>query len=579
MSKIISRVSRGLEVPGVSRDELLVNAYLHSTPPLQPRRTLDQFFYHGIDTTQRDVDQVVYRYCKRHQIQKKVFMVDQLWLWTFGRDLVVTCFPQRWDQPRRDPLNVLEGIIEDSNAKTRPPVQSIYDLAMLITSRCSGMFDRHRLDDQDYQFLDMFESSIGSVTNQESELFRLFNEASELSAQWLQKHRRKGRGRSVSESRDRSISGGDDPLFPDALLDIGKETSLLAEIKDIHDELNIIKIILESQTKIVTDFEAHVSEELRADGSRRATEGVVYEVRKRSREQKRLLDLHVTDIVRMTAQANNIYTSLTHLLDLKQKHSNALEARFARDQAVIAARQGQTVQIFTIVTIFFLPMSVVAAFFAINFQEWADDPLTIRYVSQYMFGIGLGISIPLILMAFKVSDIYHGMQGLLADIRAFVPRGGEDNDSKDERDSDKEDAPAHSHARETDKEQPNGISRLEKYSMDRARDRPHTSTSSRRPQNHVPNILTQQATPRTPYPPSPTTSPLGRPSYETREREGGNLHHRGRPNSGLSPPSSLTRQRGWSFGSAWARPSLERAKGSGLGEDLERGRGPGREAT
>ncbi len=41
----------------------------------------------------------------------------------------------------------------------------MYDLATLITGRCSGVFDRHRLGDEDFQFLDMFESSIGEVVS------------------------------------------------------------------------------------------------------------------------------------------------------------------------------------------------------------------------------------------------------------------------------------------------------------------------------------------------------------------------------------------------------------------------------
>jgi hypothetical protein len=62
-------------------------------------------------------------------------------------------------------MMVLDGIIEDMNAKTRPPIDSVYDLAMLITSRCCGVFDRHKLDSESYQFLDMFESSIGHVVS------------------------------------------------------------------------------------------------------------------------------------------------------------------------------------------------------------------------------------------------------------------------------------------------------------------------------------------------------------------------------------------------------------------------------
>ncbi|RWA05151.1 hypothetical protein EKO27_g9951 [Xylaria grammica] len=204
-----------------NRDSLLIEAYLNSTPPLHPRRTLDQFFYHGIDTSARDTDQVVYRFCKRYGIDTKVFMVDQLWLWVIGKDLVITCFPQRWDQPKNDPLNVLDGIIEETNAKTRPPIESVYDLAMLITSRCSGMFDRNRLDDQNYQFLDMFEASIGVVTDRESRLFSRFNRASAQSAQWLQRHRRRRTSRSAFHMGYENADKDSADQFPDALLDIG----------------------------------------------------------------------------------------------------------------------------------------------------------------------------------------------------------------------------------------------------------------------------------------------------------------------------------------------------------------------
>ncbi|KAI8624929.1 hypothetical protein F5Y19DRAFT_452367 [Xylariaceae sp. FL1651] len=407
-----------------SRDSLLVNAYMNSTPPLHPRRTLDQFFYHGIDTSARDTDQVVYRYCKRHRIETKVFMVDQLWLWIIGKDLIITCFPQRWDQPKNDPLNVLDGIIEETNAKTRPPIQSVYDLAMLITSRCSGMFDRHRLDDQNYQFLDMFENSIGVVTDRESQLFSRFNRASAQSAQWLQRHRRRRR---TSRSAHLRLSDSDHEhgeedstdQFPDALLDIGVETSLLAEIKDIRDELNIIMGILDAQLQTVEYLEGFVIEELRGEGSRRTTDTVVSEIRRRANEQKRGLDARQKDISRMDNQALSLYHGLTDLLDLKQKHSNALEARFAGDQAVIAAKQGQTIMVFTIVTIVFLPLSFIASFFAINLQEWNEEEtrLTIPFVSKYLFGIGLAISIPLVALAFTVQDISDRAAGFYARIK------------------------------------------------------------------------------------------------------------------------------------------------------------------
>src|ERR1700761_2780478 len=112
-------------------------------------------------------------------------MVDQLWMWILGRDLIITSFPQRWQQPRNDPLNVLEGIIEDINSKTREPVQNVFELAMTIVGRCFGTFDRHRKGDDDFQFLDMFEASIGNAMDQEAQLFKDFSDASRQASSWL----------------------------------------------------------------------------------------------------------------------------------------------------------------------------------------------------------------------------------------------------------------------------------------------------------------------------------------------------------------------------------------------------------
>ena len=113
----------------------------------------------------------------------------------------------------------------------------------------------------------------------------------------------------------------------------------------------------------------------------------------------------------MDKQAERIYKSITDLLDLKQKHANAFEARFARDQAAGTARQSQTIMVFTIVTIVFLPLSFIAALFTINIEEFphpngSDEPiLPMSYVLKFVFGIGLAISIPFIAIALSFDAI------------------------------------------------------------------------------------------------------------------------------------------------------------------------------
>ncbi|KAJ5292018.1 hypothetical protein N7478_001269 [Penicillium angulare] len=401
-----------------TRDEMLIDAHLSSsTTSLHVRRTLDQFFYPNIDTQSRDQDQVVYRYQTKGPgrdslvTDPKIFMVDQLWVWILGANLIVTSFPQRWDQPKNDPLNVLDGIIEDINSKTRDPVKSVYDLAIIITNRCSGVFDRHRLGDDEYQFLDMFESSIGIATDRETLLFKRFNHASAQASSWLKSHRKlnkfsQNRPSSgpngvaepeIPDSDDEYCHGDGSPLWVDDLLDIGEETDLLAETKDIRDELNMIRTVLEHQKHVLVDFQEVICEVYQ--GQHRSQ----YEVKKRFKDQQRMIDMHLKDLDRMDKQAERIYHSITDLLDLKQKHANAFEARFARDQAAGTSRQSKTIMVFTIVTIVFLPLSFITSIFTINMKAFND--LTLGYVAKYTFGIGFAISIPLVFVALSLDDI------------------------------------------------------------------------------------------------------------------------------------------------------------------------------
>jgi Mg2+ and Co2+ transporter CorA len=285
----------------------------------------------------------------------------------------------------------------------------------------------------------MFESSIGDATEMETMLFKEFNTASAQASAWLQHHRRpnrfsrhleaEGRQREhlsrrhmphhshshaladppISEANfdydDSDSTAAHAPLFVDKLLDIGAETDLLAEIKDIRDELNMITKVLEDQRHVLPDMEASITDIYREEHKSQQ------DLKRRFKDMLKTIDTHIKDLERMDKQAKRIYESITDLLDLKQKHANAFEARFARDQAAGTARQSQTIMVFTIVTIIFLPLSFIAAMFTINIQEFphqpgSDEPsLPLSYVSKYMFGIGFAISIPFIAIALSFDAI------------------------------------------------------------------------------------------------------------------------------------------------------------------------------
>lgn len=125
-------------------------------------------------------------------------------------------------------------------------------LAITITGRCFGTFDRHRKADDEFQFMDMFEASIGNAMDQEAKLFREFSTASRQASAWLKSHSRPTKFartlEAASKAQEMDQSAEDrfhfddhehthEPLFVDKLLDVGAETDLLTEIKDIREEL------------------------------------------------------------------------------------------------------------------------------------------------------------------------------------------------------------------------------------------------------------------------------------------------------------------------------------------------------
>ena len=415
-----------------TRDEMLVRAYLNSSAQLHVRRTLDQFYLHDLDE-EEERQTLMFDEPTGHGQERKVLMFDQLWVWVLGRELVITSFPQRWQQPQNDPYNVLDGIVEGIKSRTGDPIMSVYDLVALITYRCFSVFDRqHQLGNEDNRLLNMFEGSVEKMVKEESALFSRFYTASSQATAWL-KRKRTGRnpwtlssnsktteidpldtylGRSLVPDDD-SDDDDEEPLFVDSLLDVGKETTLLAQCRDAQDKLDMIRNVLENQTDVLREMQNTMLQDLAASAEQRRAN-----LLKKFDQLRKKVEDHRQDVARMREIARQTYEKILPLLDLKQKHANAFEARFARDQAASTARQGQVVMVFTIVTIIFLPMSFIAAFFAIPIRwPMSGGALSLSYVSKFIFPIGIGISIPLIALAFSLNSFRAAQRRVLSTLR------------------------------------------------------------------------------------------------------------------------------------------------------------------
>ncbi|KAJ4291881.1 hypothetical protein N0V90_009777 [Kalmusia sp. IMI 367209] len=216
----------------------LVGTYSNDTPhSLHIRRTLDQYYYHTLQSTEsRDDSQVATRYQESKGLPSSIIsMVDQLWLWvirgTEGKpDIVISCFPrvaelEKSTHPdpyrRTDVLeNIKRHLIDDPGS-----VHNADDLAGLIAAKCSRTYldpastlDLSK-DHKGVQFSDMYEDAIGNIMHKEATAFKNFQDLSKAPE-----------GRII-------------------LADIKDEISWLAEIKDVLDELNIKAFIFEAQKK------------------------------------------------------------------------------------------------------------------------------------------------------------------------------------------------------------------------------------------------------------------------------------------------------------------------------------------
>lgn len=90
------------------------------------------------------------------------------------------------------------------------------------------------------------------------------------------------------------------------ILDIKKETALLVEIKDISDELDILKIVLDDQKKTMKDMDRVTQELTKGTGITAATKD-----ENLSLENNRVLESHLYRIQKMKMMTENSYKGVS----------------------------------------------------------------------------------------------------------------------------------------------------------------------------------------------------------------------------------------------------------------------------
>ncbi|KAK6836282.1 Magnesium transport protein CorA- transmembrane region [Apiospora arundinis] len=438
------------------RDKKLLHKYLYVDAPIHPRRTLDQAYYWSLQSTDnRDRDQVVYRATtaaakSRHQFDigrqiwpdhenlhddgpcqtcrdrvrqtSKLIMVDQLWLWVLDERTILTFFPRRYGTNEDDAAGVHKSIRTrlDHISKTRHPEQrmgSVWDLALIIFDECiNTLFDRTKTPDLQPRVMDHFSQAIDDVTNKQAI-------ASGRLWAWTEQWKKALSNKQKSRTADVHIA---------LILDVRPEYKLLYEIKDIIEELNIIIHISRTHNTLLKSFvdqAKHIMDPgrrlqnmfdhgLNMDSTREpkskmdnrnagvTAKKVDYDRFGSMAEELVIkVDSRIQTLEDLKKRAESASNSVNELLNRKQQQSSVVQAWQSAQQTEDAVAQGQSVMLFTAVTIVFAPLSFMTSVFGMNSWEFSPEQNTWKILDQlaYILPISVATIMLVLFLAFNPS--------------------------------------------------------------------------------------------------------------------------------------------------------------------------------
>ncbi|KAI1153058.1 hypothetical protein F4825DRAFT_283176 [Nemania diffusa] len=255
----------------------------------------------------------------------KLLMVHQLWLWKLGDNTVITCCPDRCHAGAEDTLidTIRQGGIESMHEPD--------DLIEHILYECATFLDKFRDAGPKAHVLDIFDNRIAKMSDQEVVHFKQFSKD-------MKDAKESGK---ASSGRTRSITD---------------EISLLYEVKDIRDELNLVRRVFEAQAGVLEKFSRLFWPGLQ-EQSKRCREGFLEDC-----GIKALIDR----ATRLDEDAKKTLEALDYLVQVKQAQSSLDEAEAAR-------RLNNYIVLFTIVTIIFTPLSFMTSLFTVPINQFPHD--------------------------------------------------------------------------------------------------------------------------------------------------------------------------------------------------------------
>ncbi|ETS77830.1 hypothetical protein PFICI_09892 [Pestalotiopsis fici W106-1] len=386
----------------LAKYDQLIETYKEKT--IHGTRSLDQFFYNSLpDMDVRDQNQVFTRSffkvrngdgVPQDQQIWPYLAVDQLWLWVIDEETIITSSTHRNDG-FHDPV-VERLFIQLRQARKRknaqPPPSSVKDMSHFIVAFCVDFLHslkwedfspmeqpgnnppdkvrssdhplgKNKVSSMSVQFL--YEDRVNLAATTEKDLLHRFTvkmnnfQRSKTVEQSHHEERTKIVNHHTELENATEASEVDDIYETNKWALISLAAGLLDEVKDILDELTILKTLVTRQF--------NVWQELVGEGSRsRSARDPAY-------------TLHgVQEMIEMT---DRVQKSVSDILSLEQNRINT-------DQAQESARQGTILMAFTIVTVVFTPLSFLTSLFALNVTVFQHNSSgDIEYEPGWIFPI------------------------------------------------------------------------------------------------------------------------------------------------------------------------------------------------
>ncbi|KAI0599276.1 hypothetical protein F4775DRAFT_591720 [Biscogniauxia sp. FL1348] len=400
-----------------SLESQVIWEFIGHDPPLNARRTLDQYGYPSLrDTWAQDDDQMLYKLTKQRMviplkrkrdiyytgmepasvtspaarnmsapllktdstshveetesdveiendlIDGNVLMVDQLWLWAIDKTTLVTFFPKREAHPTEGPLfqqaDLRNSIYNELNGDLTGHCDNALDLAAFITLHAVTVL-LDRTSHPDLEIFRLFEEALGILTERMTSSLKRFR---------MQTYKDKIHDDSGSDSddnRSKSIKQRHRQELEKAERENRENTSAMLELRDMEDELLTLKnLFSEQQTTIKAMNESFEKPELQAstEYGRTYLKEALGRLEEYQRQAQGMLD-----------RVDSTRKDYEKLQEMIQRQAQVDEVRWSRLQTELASSQNLSVMIFTTFTVIFLPLSFFTGLFGMNTEEWGSE--------------------------------------------------------------------------------------------------------------------------------------------------------------------------------------------------------------